>query len=302
MSHPFKNILLIGGGGDLGKHVLTALLTHPPFTITILTRHSSTSRFPPNPSLKIHPISDDYPPSELLSAFKNQDVVISCITTSQEGVQIRMIDATVAAEVKRFVPAEFGSNSADQRCMELVPLMRGKRDVVEYLRGKEATGLTWTSFVTGQFFDWGIESGFLGFDVQARRAKIWDDGTARWSATNFATVGLAVKNALLMSEKTANRYLFTASHTHSSNEVLAAFEKATGEKWDVTRINGEDKTRKAQELFAKGDENGGYTLILTSSFVSGYGNDFTAETKLDNELLGLPEERLEHSVDEVLKT
>jgi len=76
----------------------------------------------------------------------------------------------------------------------------------------------------------GIESGFLGFDVPGRRAKIWDDGNAKWSATNLATVGLAVRNALLMPEKTANRYLFTTSHTHSSNEVLAAFEKATGQK------------------------------------------------------------------------
>ena len=98
-----------------------------------------------------------------------------------------------------------------------------------------------------------------------------------------------------------NRYLFTASHTHSSNEVLAAFEKATGRKWDVTHVNGEEETKKGQELFAKGEISGGYTLILTSTFTSGYGSDFTTEAELDNELLGLPEEKLEDSMAALLK-
>lgn len=147
----------------------------------------------------------------------------------------------------------------------------------------------------------GIESGFLGFDVSARRAKIWDDGNAKWSATNLPTIGLAIKNALLMPEKTANRYLFTASHTHSSNEVLVSLENAIGKKWDVTQVNGAEKTKSGQELFAKGDHDGGYTLILTSTFTSGYGSDFTTEAELDNELLGLPEEKLEDSVAAVLR-
>lgn len=66
---------------------------------------------------------------------------------------MRMIDVAIEAGVKRFVPAEWGANSTNERCVELVPLMREKRNVVEYLRGKEAEGLSWTSFVTGQFFD-----------------------------------------------------------------------------------------------------------------------------------------------------
>jgi len=64
-----------------------------------------------------------------------------------------MIDAAVAAGVKRFMPSEWGSNSANERCVSLVPLIREKRGVVEYLRGREAEGMSWTKFVTGQFFD-----------------------------------------------------------------------------------------------------------------------------------------------------
>lgn len=79
----------------------------------------------------------------------------------------------------------------------------------------------------------GIQSGVLRIDVLARRAKIWGDGSAKWSATNLLTVGLVVKNALLVPEHAANRYLFTALFTQSSNEVLAALENATGKEWDV---------------------------------------------------------------------
>ena len=69
--------------------------------------------------------------------------------------------------------------------------------------------------------------------------------------------------------------------------------RATGQKRDVTRVNGEKETKKAKELLAKGNENGGHKLILTSSFMSDYGKDFIAEAELDNELLDLLEERLE---------
>lgn len=144
---------------------------------------------------------------------------------------MRTIDAAVEAGVKRFVPAQWGTSSANEKCLELGPLMREKREVVGILKGKGGGGLTCTSFrdrenlrlrVTADIGRLpriqsrgvaGIQSGVLRIDVSARRAKIWGAGRAKRSATNLPTVGLAVKNAWLMPEHAANRYMFTMSHT-----------------------------------------------------------------------------------------
>ena len=65
-----------------------------------------------------------------------------------------MIDAAVKAGVKRFVPSEFGCDTRNEKAMTLLPRhFKGKLETVQYLKEKEKDDLTWTSFVTGPFFD-----------------------------------------------------------------------------------------------------------------------------------------------------
>lgn len=152
MSSPLKNILLIGAGGRLGPYIISALQSDPQFTISILSRHSSTSTFPP--SIQVHRIADDYPEAELLEAFKGQDAVVSTISRFNAEQQNAIVDAAIKAGVKRFMPSNFGIDSDVQKAVDVFPMLsEGKRDIVEYLRRKEGSGLTWTSFVTGVFFD-----------------------------------------------------------------------------------------------------------------------------------------------------
>lgn len=64
-----------------------------------------------------------------------------------------MIDAAVAAGVKRFIPSEFGSDTNNKSAQELVPVFQKKVEVKEYLESKTGSGLTWTGIVTGPVFD-----------------------------------------------------------------------------------------------------------------------------------------------------
>ena len=147
-----KNIILVGAGGHLGPHLLTALSSNPDFTLTILARHSSQSTFPPH--IKTIHIADDYPEAELLEAFQGQDAVVSAVATANLAQQKTMIDAAIKAGVKRFVPSEFGSDTLNEKAVAILPqYFAGKRATVEYLKGKEGEGLSWTAFVTGPFFE-----------------------------------------------------------------------------------------------------------------------------------------------------
>lgn len=148
----YKNILIIGAGGNLGPAVLTVLLASNAFNITVLTRKSSKSTFPS--SVKTVQISDDYPSSELEAAFKGQDAILCFVGGEGLGNQPKFIDAAVKAGVKRFFPSEYGVSLKSPKAMQILPMFQGKIDVVNYLRSKERDGLTWSSVVSGPFFDW----------------------------------------------------------------------------------------------------------------------------------------------------
>lgn len=152
MSAPLKKVMIIGAGGRLGPYIISALQTDPQFTLSILSRNSSTSVFPP--SIKVHRIADDYPEEQLLSAFRGQDAVISTISRFNAAQQNAIVDAAIKAGVKRFVPSNFGIDSEVERAVSAFPMLsEGKRDIVRYLRSKEREGMTWTAFVTGVFLD-----------------------------------------------------------------------------------------------------------------------------------------------------
>jgi hypothetical protein len=65
-----------------------------------------------------------------------------------------------------------------------------------------------------------LQMGFLGHDIKEQKVVIFNDGNTAWSTTTSSTIGLAVKNALLIPEKTANQYLYTNSFTVSSTRCL----------------------------------------------------------------------------------
>ena len=296
-----KNIIIIGASGRLGPFVLSAFLEDSRFNVSVLTRESSKHNFPSN--VKVHRVADTYPESEVVTAFQGQDVVISLISPGANDTQTTLIDASIKAGVKRFIPSEFGGDVWNDKAMALLPQRFGpKQDTVKYLHSQEASGLTWTAIVTGTFFDFAMKIGYMGFDMKERKAKIVDDGSKKWSTTTLGTVGLAVKNAMLLPvEETANKYLYVDSFTVSQNEVLAALEKVTGEKWEVERVDGEMEKKTGLELSARGDMKGMMMLIRYWNAVGGHGGDYMLYKEGHNELLGLPKESLDDEVAKLMK-
>ena len=87
----------------------------------------------------------------LKSAFQGQDAIVSTVASHALGAQIKLIDAAIAVGVKRYIPSEFGSNTADPRVLEAVPPFKGKVDIHDYLKSKQ-NEISWTTLVTGPFF------------------------------------------------------------------------------------------------------------------------------------------------------
>ncbi|CAJ2510640.1 Uu.00g062650.m01.CDS01 [Anthostomella pinea] len=100
----FKNILLIDATGSIGSVVLDALEKESIFTLTVLQRASSKSQLPAH--LNVVTVPDSYPTDALVAAFKDQDVIVNCMTSLSVADQFRMVDAGIIAGVKHYVPSE----------------------------------------------------------------------------------------------------------------------------------------------------------------------------------------------------
>lgn len=139
----------------------------------------------------------------------------------------------------------------------------------------------------------GLKNGLLGFDIQSRKARIYDSGDISWSATLLSTIGLAVARTLLHPEETENKFIFIYSISTTQNEVLSVLEKVTRGKLQVENQKMEDIVRDGEDKLRRGDRSGAVALILSTMFQEGRGSDFTKCTDTANGLLGLPEESLE---------
>ncbi|OBT87716.1 hypothetical protein VE02_04084 [Pseudogymnoascus sp. 03VT05] len=299
---PIRNIAIAGASGDLGTPILQALISSNLFTITILTRHSSRAQFPPS----IRVIRVDYTsiPS-LTAALQNQDAVVSALTSEAMDTQVPLIEASIAAGVKRFIPSEFGA-SVDNPKAATLPVYQSKIAVHDLLKrlASEHTGFTYTLIRNGPFLDWCLTKGFF-VDFKGTTTPFYDGGDRPFSTTTLATVGRAVVGVLQHPEETRNRVVFIHDLVTTQREILGMAEKlAPGRKWTPVDVSTADMEAVAQGNYEKGvvDLGASMGFLIRAVFGEGYGGEFG---EVDNQVLGIPlktGEELEWLVGAVLDT
>lgn len=271
---------------------MNAFLNESSFNTTVLSREGSSSTFPSGVKV-IHANYDT--PNSLKDAFKGQDVVISLVGSSVLGDQNKFIDAAIAAGVQRFVPSEFGSNTRDSRTRAIVPAFEAKYGTVNYLKSKERE-ISWTSVITGAFFDWGLKVGFLELNHANKTATLYDNGAATFSATNVHTVALTLIKALEKPEISKNQYVYVSGFQTSQKQILEAAEKITGEKWTVTNTAAKELIENGRAKVQKGDYSGILDLIKGATFEAKDQLGDLEPEGLWNEKLGLPKDDFEKSI------
>lgn len=141
----------------------------------------------------------------------------------------------------------------------------------------------------------------MGFDLKGHKAVLFNKGTDTWSTTTLPSIGLAVKNALLLPAETANKYIFIDSFTISQAQILASLEKLTATKWEVTYSDSEKQKKEGLEKMSNGDFSGAMSLIQYINSVHGHGGNFAEYEKTQNELLSLPKENIDDVLAGILK-
>lgn len=145
-----KSVAVAGASGSLGNALVKALLAAE-FAVTALTRSDSTSTFPEG--VKVARV--DYNDVEsLTSALRAQDALISALGLGSMDYQEKMVDAAVAAGIKRLIPSEFGFDLDIPKARES-PAAGGKRKIQdEIVRKTRGTHTTYTFIYNNIFLDW----------------------------------------------------------------------------------------------------------------------------------------------------
>jgi hypothetical protein len=195
--------------------------------------------------------------------------------------------------VQRFLPSEYGSDITNDNLNSLIPVFAPKVAVIDYLKTKESE-ISWTSIITGAFFDWGLKVSFLGLNGSTKTATLIDGGESKFVTTNLRQIGRAIIATLEQPEKTKNQHVYVSSFVTSQKEILAAAEKITGEKWKVENVVGQEKLNNGLEKLGKHDYSGVVDLLQATVFGNFGVADFSS--KLWNEKLGLEKEDFEESV------
>ncbi|KAJ4993146.1 isoflavone reductase family protein [Stagonosporopsis vannaccii] len=294
-----KKVVLVGASGNLGAIILPALVAERSLQVTVLTRPTNTLTFPEGVTV----IRTAFEELELAKALEGQDAVISSVGATGFQDQKILIDAAIRARVKRFIPSEFSSNTMSPAVRQLVPVFEPKKAILDYLKEKESTGLTWTGIAVGALFDWGLRSGFLGFDLANKKATIWDGGDKTFSLTNQSDVGKAVVGVLAHPSETANQYLYVATVTTTQKDILDLLESQSKIKWKVQNVTTEQQLTAGRELISKGDFTGMFMLVQAAAWgsVPGIRSAFPVDETLANATLGVPEGNMNETIKAVLK-
>lgn len=327
LTHPLQN-------QRLSYTIVQALgSSQRPYRLTVLTNPSQKPYLPPRSDLaKITHKTSDFSPASLESAFAGHDLVISTTAGGDYEFQVRVIDAALAAGVRRFIPNEFGQDSLNEAVQARLPPSRERARVIQYLkdaqgqsdrgvgainggerdaatngegRATDGTGakLEWVAAAVGCILDQKLISGDLGFDLKWQSATVHGTGSEQFAVTSLARIGVVVDSIIQRWEAVKNRYLYACGCIATANQIVEFLQKSTKKAWEVGKVDTADCVREGQRRIERGWPDAGMFLMERSVLYDGGVNGVAAFLESDaRRLLGLDEESteaiVEHAVHE----
>jgi hypothetical protein len=289
MSSP--HVALVGATGNLGPAILEQLLAAS-LQVTVLTREGSANKVlaltSPN-SVRVREV--DYGShTSIVSALDTVDIVISTLGFSNlYEIQRSIIDASLEAGVSRFIPSEFGNDSANPLVRRL-PVFADKIKTQEYLESKvaEKPEFSYTFAYNNSFLDWQLQIGFM-VNFQDHTATLYDGGDVPYSATRLSTIGKAMAAVAHNLDATRNKHIYFHDIVITQNQIIEIAKGIDGKQWTTTVAATAEIEEKSHQALKSNEpaEVAGSALgfIARACWGEGYGGDFSK--KINNDALGL---------------
>lgn len=233
-------------------------------------------------------IEVDYDSVEsLTSALNGQDAVVSTVSLFAIESQKTLIDAAIAAGVKRFIPSEFTSCATHPE-LQALPFYSSLATIKRHLIDSSENGaLSYTILGSGAFLDSVLATPTL-LDFDAHTAILIDGGNNRLSATSMAATAKAIVGILKNLDKTKNRIVYISEVILTQNTLIdIAKEVNPISEWNTSIVKSSELLQQSLEAYAAGD-SGFPSLIKLLSGTALAGDRYgAAYDRTENELLGI---------------
>ncbi|KAL6810244.1 hypothetical protein J3E69DRAFT_377688 [Trichoderma sp. SZMC 28015] len=273
------------GKGKLGSAVLDQLVASG-FSVTVLSRSPSDLK---NLPFGVNIAQVDYSSHlSLVAALRGHDVAIATLGFAAIPIQKTIINASIEAGVKRYVPSDWGSITTDPSARQF-PVNYPFVEIQDFLKDRANEGkLEYTIFSVGAWLDSVIDSQFI-FDIGTRSIQLYDRGEHPFSSTSLSGIGKAVSGALNAPEATRNRNLFIHETVLTQAMIFEMAKKYSppGTEWTVTGLDAGKELDESLRGLEKDPKD--YKLIyrlLKAALLSGTYR--AAYEKVDNEIVGVP--------------
>ncbi|KAJ5024012.1 hypothetical protein J3E73DRAFT_426013 [Bipolaris maydis] len=235
-----ENILILGVRHH-HHHLMTA-------TTRLLTYPSQPLALPPNP----HKLPVQHKPLILIQQHCSGD----------SDLQISIINAVIAARVKRFVPNESSHDSLNKQLQARLPKHAERAKAINHLKNLSdaSPNFGWMAVATGYTLDTKIVNDNMGVNMEWQSATFHGTGMGLFAASSLARVGQVVARLLAHWEKTKNQYIYAAGATISANQALKSVEEMTGQEFAVGSYGVEECVEEGPKWIERGYPDSGLAL------------------------------------------
>jgi nucleoside-diphosphate-sugar epimerase len=233
-----KIIIVAGASGNLGKRICKSLIEKGAVVKALVRKNSDSKKIEELESLGLQVFPVDYSDKEtLIDICKDAHCVVSVFSGLREVIintQIQLLDAAVAAGVKRFIPSDYSLdftnfNHGENRNLDL------RREFHTYL---DAQNIESTSIFNGAFMDMLTEEfPMIAFDK--KRITYW--GEARHEMGFTTMDDTANFTAFVALDDYTPRYMRIAGHNISPKELKKVMQNITGTPYELMRMGAPNR-------------------------------------------------------------
>lgn len=271
------NAILVLGAGELGTAVLRNLAQRAGsatgISVAVLLRPSTIDSTNPDKqkdvaelrALGVELVPGDLAAqsvAELADIFARFDTVVSCTGfVGGPGVQRKIAQAVLDAQVERYVPWQFGVDYDVIGRGSAQDLFDEQLDVRDLLRAQDRT--QWIIVSTGMFTSFLFDSSFGVVDLAQNTVHALGSWDTAVTVTTAEDIG-ALTSAIVLSEPGfANQVVYVAGDTVTYRQLADTVDtllhlKVRREEWSVSELKRQlaadphDSLRKYRVVFAEG--------------------------------------------------
>jgi hypothetical protein len=247
MSHNNNDNILVLGAGELGMAVLRSLSQHvarakSSTQITVFLRPGGEKEQDSRKQKEIEEIRSLKVSLEfgnlatdsidtLVETFRRFDTIICCTGfAAGRGTQRKVTQAVLKAEVKRYIPWQFGVDYDTIGRNSPQDLFDEQLDVRDLLRSQQRT--EWIIISTGMFTSFLFEPFFGVVDLENSRLNALGSLDTATTVTTPDDIGVLTTEILFAEPRIANQVVFVAGDTITFAQLADLLERITGKRFE----------------------------------------------------------------------